>query len=92
MKLHDLADEAERVFRDEVNITTEGKKHLGAAPRLPLNTYIINWWLSFLRDRKQRIVHRNVTCNWKTVNKETTQGSVSGPYCLSFLLMTLMLR
>ena len=30
MKLQELADEAERVFRDEVNITTEGKRHLGA--------------------------------------------------------------
>ena len=35
---------------------------------------------------KQRIVHRNVTCNWKTVNKGTTQGSVSGPYLFIIFL------
>ena len=29
-KSQELADEAERVFGDEVNITTEGKRHLGA--------------------------------------------------------------
>ena len=23
---------------------------------LPLNPYIINWWLGFLRDRKQRVI------------------------------------
>ena len=30
VKSQELADEAERVFGDEVNITTEGKRHLGA--------------------------------------------------------------
>ena len=30
MKSQELADEAERVFGDEVNITTEEKRHLGA--------------------------------------------------------------
>ena len=29
VKSQELADEAERVFGDEVNITTEGKRHLG---------------------------------------------------------------
>ena len=33
-----------------------------------------------------RIVHRNVTCNWKTVKKGTTQGSVSGPYLFIIFL------
>ena len=43
---------------------------------LPLNPYIINWWLGFLRDRKQRVIFGSSVCNWKTVNKGTTQGSV----------------
>ena len=30
VKSEKLADEAERVFGDEVNITTEGQRHLGA--------------------------------------------------------------
>ena len=30
MKSQELADEAERVFGDEVNITMEGKRHLRA--------------------------------------------------------------
>ena len=35
-----------------------------------------------MRDRKQRIVHSNVTCNWKTINKGTTQG----PYLFIIIL------
>ena len=30
MKAQELAEEAERVFGDEVNVTKEGKRHLGA--------------------------------------------------------------
>ena len=30
VKLEELADEANRVFGDKVNITTEGQRHLGA--------------------------------------------------------------
>ena len=38
---------------------------------LPLNPYIINWWLGFLRDRKQRVIFGSSVCDWKTVNKGT---------------------
>ena len=30
MKSHALADEAQRIFGEEVHITTNGKRHLGA--------------------------------------------------------------
>ena len=46
----------------------------------PLNPYIVNWYVSFLSDRKQRVVCHNTVCDWKDVNRGTTQGSVSGPY------------
>ena len=48
--------------------------------QLPLNPYIVNWYHSFLSDRQQLIFYNNHLCNWKVVNKGTTQGSVSGPY------------
>lgn len=41
---------------------------------LPLNPYILNWYLSFLTDRRQRVVCSVITCDWICVNKGTTQG------------------
>ena len=40
----------------------------------PLNPYIVNWYVSFLSERKQRMVFNNTVCNWKDVNRGTTQG------------------
>lgn len=36
---------------------------------LPLNPIIINWYLKFLKDRKQQL--NNFGCDWKPVNKGT---------------------
>jgi len=47
---------------------------------LGLNSYLHYWYLSFLKERQQRVVWSNYVCEWKAVNKGTTQGSVSGPY------------
>ena len=52
----------------------------------PLNPYIVNWYVSFLSDRKQRVVCHNTVCDWKDVNRGTTQGSVSGPYLFNLFL------
>ena len=48
--------------------------------KLPLNPYITNRYLNFLKDRKQMVFCNNFECDWKPVNKGTTQCSVSGPY------------
>ena len=54
--------------------------------KLPLNPYITNWYLNFLKDRKQRVCCNNFECDWKPVNQGTTQGSVSGPYLFNIFL------
>ena len=59
--------------------------------QLPLNPYIVNWYHSFLFARQQRIFYNNHLCNWKVVNKETTQGSVSGPYLFNIFIYFLMI-
>ena len=54
--------------------------------QLPLNSYIVNWNHSFLFARKQQIFYNNHLCNWKVVDKGTTQGSASGPYLFNIFL------
>ena len=41
---------------------------------LPLNRYVVNWYLSFLMDRKQRLISKSVTYKLHSVNKGTAQG------------------
>ena len=52
----------------------------------PLNPYIVNCYVSFLSDRKQRVVCHNTVCDQKDVNRSTTQGSVSGLYLFNLFL------
>ena len=54
--------------------------------QLPLNPYIINWYQSFLYARQQRVISYNFLAHWKSVNRGTTQGSVSGPYLFNIFL------
>ena len=54
--------------------------------QLPLNPYIVNWSHSFLFARQQQIFYNNHLCNWKFVDKGTTQGSASGPYLFNIFL------
>ena len=54
--------------------------------KLPLNSYITNRHLNVLKDRKQRVCCNNFECDWKPVDKGTTQGSVSGFYLFNIFL------
>ena len=54
--------------------------------KLPLNPYITNWYLNFLKDREQTVCCNNSECDWKPVNEGTTQGSVSGSYLFNIFL------
>ena len=42
--------------------------------------------MNFLKDGNQRVCCNNFECDWKPVNKGTTQGSVSGPYLFNIFL------
>ena len=93
--LDDPKCKAVRMFAMDFSKAFDSVSHKLLAEKLkslPLNPYIINWWLGFLRDRKQRVIFGSSVCNWKTVNKGTTQGSVSGPYLFNIFLNDLEIK
>ena len=54
--------------------------------QLPLNPLIVNWYLSFLEKRQQRVVYNGFEGQWREVNRGTTQGSVSRPYLFNVFI------
>ena len=53
-------------------------------------SYVVNWYLSFLMDRKQRLIFKGVT--YKSMNKGTTQRSVSGSHLLNLFINDLAIK
>ena len=81
--------QAGRLFTMDFSKAFDRVKHnllVEKVKQCPLNPYIVNWFISFLSDRKQRVVCNNTVCEWKYVNCGTTQGSVNGPYLFSLFL------
>ncbi|CAB3998288.1 Hypothetical predicted protein [Paramuricea clavata] len=86
----DRADcKAVRLFSMDFSKAFDSVKHSLLSEKLknvPLNPYIINWYLNFLKNRKQRVVCNDFCGEWMDVNKGTTQGRVSGPYLFNIFL------
>ena len=51
-----------------------------------LNPYVTNWIISFLSDRKQRVVVDGVTTNYVDINRGVPQGTVLGPIVFSIMV------
>ena len=80
---------AVRLFTMDLSKAFDSAKHpllSGKLKKRPLNTYVINLYLDFLKHRLQRVVHNTLSGQWKEVNQGTTQGSVSGPYLFNIFL------
>ena len=60
-------------------------KETNTEPFKPIHCQLL-LYVSLLSDRKQRVVCHNTVCDWKDVNRSTTQGSVSGLYLFNLFL------
>ena len=47
---------------------------------------MVNWYIRFLSDRKQRLVYSRTVCDWMMISKGTMQGSVSRPHLFNLFL------
>ena len=47
---------------------------------------MVNWYISFLSDRKQRLVYNGTVCDWIMISEGTMQGSVSRPHLFNLFL------
>ena len=87
--LDQLEYKAVRLFAMDFSKAFDSVKHHLLAEKLknlPLNAYIINLYLDFLKHRQQRVVYNNFVGIRKEINKGTIQGSVSGPYLFNIFL------
>ena len=78
-----------RLFAMDFSKAFESVKHellANKLKKLPMNPHITNWYLNFLKDRKQRECCNNFECDWKPVNIGTTQGGVSSLYLFNIFL------
>ena len=53
---------------------------------IPLNQYIINWIISFLGDRQQRVKVDGITTEYVKTNRGVPQGTVLGPVLFSIMV------
>ena len=79
------------IFRN-VNVNVKHSLVGEKLKALHLNPCLVNWYLSFLMDRKQRLIFTGVIYKWHYVNKGTTQGGVSGPYLFNLFINDLAIR
>ena len=47
---------------------------------------MVNWYISFLNGRKQRLVYNGTVCDWMMISKGLMQGSVSRPHLFNLFL------
>ncbi len=53
---------------------------------LPINTYIINWVIDFLTNRRQRVVVDGIKTEYLPINRGVPEGTVLGPILFSVMI------
>ena len=54
--------------------------------KLPINPYIVNWIISFLKERRQRVVVDGIVTEYLDINRGVPQGTVLGPILFSIMV------
>ena len=49
--------------------------------KLPINPYVVNWIISFLGNRRQRVFVDGIVTEYLNNNRVVPQGTVIGPIC-----------
>ena len=87
--LDDHNTTAVRLFSMDFSKAFDSVKHSFLTQKLKkwpcLNPLIVNWYIAFLSKRK-RVVYQSVACEWKSINKGTVKGSVSGPHLFNVFM------
>ena len=53
---------------------------------MDINRYILNWLISFISNRKQRVVVDNIITEYIDITREVPQGTVLGPTLFSLMI------
>ena len=54
--------------------------------KLPINPYVVNWIISFLGNRRQRVVVDGIVTEYLNINRGVPQGTVIGPILFSIMV------
>ena len=84
-----------RLFAMDFSKAFDNVKHSLVGEKLKalhLNPYLVHWYLSFLMDRKRRLIFNGVIYKWHNVNKGITEGSVSRPHLFNLFINDLAIR
>ena len=84
--MHPFLRSSKKILYRDIPHSLSGEK----LKALPLMSYVVNWYLGFLMDRKKRLIFKGVTN--KCMNKGTIQGSISGPHLLNLFVNDLVIR
>ena len=54
--------------------------------KLPINPYVVYWIISFLENRRQRVVVDGIVTEYLKINRGVPQGTVIGPILFSIMV------
>ena len=78
-----------RIFSFDLSKALDSVSHnilYSKLKQVNINPYIINWLISFLDQRKQRVVVNGYRTKYVSINRDVPQGTVMGPVLFSIFI------